>query len=89
MRALENGRWLLRATNNGYTALIDPRGRVRGQAPLDRATTLGGEVQPMRGTTPWQRLGVGPLLAALAGLLLLGYWRPGARDPRKHHRTTV
>lgn len=89
MRALENGRWLLRATNNGYTALIDPRGRVRGQAPLDRATTLSGEVQPMRGTTPWQRLGVGPLLAALAGLLLLGYWRPGARDPRKHHRTTV
>jgi apolipoprotein N-acyltransferase len=89
MRALENGRWLLRGTNNGYTALIDPRGKVSGQAPLDSSTTLTGEVQPMQGNTPWQHFGLWPLLAGLAGLLLLGYWRPGQRHPLKHHRTTV
>ena len=29
MRAIENRRWLLRDTNNGVTAVIDPYGRVR------------------------------------------------------------
>ena len=33
MRAAENRRWILRATNNGVTATIDPAGRVRGFVP--------------------------------------------------------
>ena len=33
MRAVENRRWLLRATNDGITAAIDPAGRVRRQLP--------------------------------------------------------
>jgi apolipoprotein N-acyltransferase len=33
MRAIENGRWLLRDTNTGVTASIDPYGRVMAQAP--------------------------------------------------------
>jgi len=88
MRALENGRLLMRATNNGHTALIDPRGNLHAEAPLDTATTLAGEVQPMQGSTPLQRFGIWPLLAGLAGLLLLGYWRPGQRHTLKHHRST-
>src|SRR5207253_9545434 len=28
MRAAENRRWIIRATNDGITAVIDPRGRV-------------------------------------------------------------
>jgi len=85
MRALENGRWVVRATNNGYTALIDPQGKISRQAPLDRATTLAGEVTPMQGQTPWQRLGIWPLLAVLLGLLAFGFWLPGQRDPLKDH----
>jgi apolipoprotein N-acyltransferase len=30
MRAAENRRWILRATNDGVTATVDPAGRVRG-----------------------------------------------------------
>jgi len=30
MRAAENRRWILRATNDGITAVIDPAGRIRG-----------------------------------------------------------
>jgi apolipoprotein N-acyltransferase len=33
MRAIENDRWLLRATNTGLTAAIDPYGRVVQQMP--------------------------------------------------------
>ena len=34
MRAAENRRWILRSTNDGITATIDPAGRVRGTLPL-------------------------------------------------------
>src|SRR6185312_13626936 len=33
MRSQETGRYLLRATNTGVTAIIDERGRIREQAP--------------------------------------------------------
>jgi apolipoprotein N-acyltransferase len=33
MRAAENRRWVLRATNNGITATIDSAGRLRGTLP--------------------------------------------------------
>jgi apolipoprotein N-acyltransferase len=33
MRAIENRRWILRPTNDGYTASIDPAGRVYNAAP--------------------------------------------------------
>ena len=31
MRAAENRRWIMRSTNDGITAVIDPAGRVRGR----------------------------------------------------------
>src|SRR5206468_8630888 len=33
MRAAENRRWILRSTNDGITATIDPAGRLRGRLP--------------------------------------------------------
>jgi apolipoprotein N-acyltransferase len=40
MRAIENHRWVLRATNTGVTALIDPYGRVVVSAPRHTRTSL-------------------------------------------------
>ena len=40
MRAIENRRWLLRDTNNGVTAVIDPYGRVRQSIPLHQIDAL-------------------------------------------------
>ena len=40
MRAIENHRWVLRATNTGVTAAIDPYGRVVASAPRHRRTSL-------------------------------------------------
>ena len=39
MRALENRRWIIRSTNNGISASIDPAGRVRQEEPPYREAT--------------------------------------------------
>ena len=40
MRAIENRRWILRDTNNGITAVIDPYGRVRQSISRHQADAL-------------------------------------------------
>jgi apolipoprotein N-acyltransferase len=40
MRAIENARWLLSATDTGVTASIDPWGRIAARAPRKERTTL-------------------------------------------------
>jgi apolipoprotein N-acyltransferase len=40
VRAVENRRWLLRATNNGYTVAVDPYGRIVAQLPTDVRAAL-------------------------------------------------
>lgn len=40
MRAIENHRWVLRATNTGVTAVIDPYGRVVEAAPRHIRTSI-------------------------------------------------
>ena len=40
MRAMENNRWLLSATDTGVTAAIDPWGRVVARTPRKERTTL-------------------------------------------------
>ncbi|WP_194269961.1 apolipoprotein N-acyltransferase [Candidatus Methylospira mobilis] len=76
LRALEAGRYLLRASNTGVTAIISERGSLLGVAPLFERTALKGSVQPMVGSTPYVRFGnllvTLPLLIVLA-LLILRY----------------
>ncbi len=84
MRALENGRWVIRGTNNGITALIDPQGKISAQLPVDEASVLTGEVTPMQGRTPYQLAGVYPLLI-LNLLLLAGLLFRHIRASQKNH----
>ncbi len=87
MRALENGRWLLRATNNGITAIVDDRGVVRARLPQFEAGVLPGEYRRMEGRTPFNRLGPWPLYGLLlviaVGLLLTRRRRAGAASSGK------
>jgi apolipoprotein N-acyltransferase len=73
MRAAENRRWLLRATNDGITATIDPAGRVRGTLPpyIEAAATTGFSY--IAGETVYTRFGDWfPLLcAAMAAACLI------------------
>ncbi|GGH92714.1 apolipoprotein N-acyltransferase [Pseudomonas fluvialis] len=70
MRALEAGRWMIRATNNGISVLIDPQGRIQSRIPPFEAAILYGEVQAMQGHTPYLRFGSLPL-AIVAALIVL------------------
>jgi apolipoprotein N-acyltransferase len=57
MRAIETGRYMLRATNTGLTAIIAPDGRIIRQAPLFETVTVTDSIFPMKGLTPYARLG--------------------------------
>lgn len=69
MRALETGRYMLRATNTGVTAIIDERGRVLQTIEIFTTAALHGLAQGFTGATPYVRTGNYPVLG-LAGLLL-------------------
>ena len=70
MRAIETGRWLIRATNNGITALINPQGQVVQQLPQFERGLLQGKVEPRTGLTPFQVMGTWPWI--LLSVLLAG-----------------
>jgi apolipoprotein N-acyltransferase len=68
MRALEAGRWMVRATNNGASAAIDERGRVVSRlAPFTNAV-LVEQVTPREGRTPYSIWGNIPALLLAAAL---------------------
>ncbi|MDD1628162.1 MAG: apolipoprotein N-acyltransferase, partial [Methylococcaceae bacterium] len=69
MRAMETGRFLLRSTNTGVTAIVAPDGRIISQAPLFKATVLTDRITPMGGMTPYAKLGDKPVIIALIILL--------------------
>lgn len=53
MRALEIGRYVIRSTNNGVSAIIAPNGSIEQQSEQFVQGTLSGEVIPMQGNTPY------------------------------------
>lgn len=69
MRAVENGRWLIRGTNNGISALVNPQGLITTQAPRYQVAVIQGTVHAMQGQTPYQQLGIWPALILALGLL--------------------
>lgn len=79
MRALESGRYLLRATNTGISAMIDAKGQIVAQAPQFEIITLRVTAQPYQGMTPYIRFGNGLIVSLLlVSILLAGI--------RKHHK---
>lgn len=75
-RALETGRPVLRATNTGTTAVIDPHGRYLAKLPEGMPATLSHSVQGYSGRTPYMRWGNGLFLAACAIALLIAMISP-------------
>lgn len=72
IRALENGRPMLRATNTGMTAVIGPRGERQAVLAAFTRNALVANVQGMQGTTPFQRWRDWPVIAFSLTLLIWG-----------------
>jgi apolipoprotein N-acyltransferase len=79
MRAMETGRMMLRATNTGMTAAVNPDGTV---AAVLRAFTRDGltiNAQGYTGLTPYVRMGNAGIIAM--ALLILGLaWKAVRRS---------
>jgi apolipoprotein N-acyltransferase len=89
LRAVENRRALVRSTNGGVSAVVDPWGRIRARLPLFERTTLVVEVPVWRTASPtvytrfgdwFPRLLLGLLLAALVWDVLRGWGGRRAND---------
>jgi len=74
MRAIENERWVLRATNTGITASVDPYGRVVARAPRNLRAALDAPYALVERTTFYTRHGDWfawlCVIIALAGLFV-------------------
>jgi apolipoprotein N-acyltransferase len=69
MRALEAGRFLVRATNDGITAAIGARGQVVARLPQFQESVMRVAVQPMTGMTPYATWGNFPVVSGALGML--------------------
>ncbi len=70
MRALETGRYMLRVTNTGVTAIVAPDGLIIKKAPSFKQVVLRGKIFPMGGMTLFAKLGDAVIVSGLAVILL-------------------
>jgi apolipoprotein N-acyltransferase len=68
LRAVENRRYLVRATSTGFSAIIDPYGRTVVQSELETAQVLSATVRASHARTPYQRWGDAVAWAVIAGV---------------------
>jgi apolipoprotein N-acyltransferase len=76
MRAIETNRWAVRATNTGYSAIVDPHGHTLWQSGLNEFATHSHQIYRIRNRTLYVHLGdwlTPVLLISALGLLLLSY----------------
>ena len=72
MRAIENDRWLLSATDTGVTASIDPFGRIAARVPRKQRTVLVAPYALISSTTFYTRHGDWfPWVCAIISLVLI------------------
>ncbi|MDP6579832.1 MAG: apolipoprotein N-acyltransferase [Vicinamibacterales bacterium] len=67
MRAIEQGRYLVRAANTGISGLVDPYGRVLARSALFETAVITEDVRLLSGLTVYGR--IGDLVAYLCAVL--------------------
>lgn len=83
LRAIEHRRFLIRATNSGVSAIVDPAGRIVARTGLLTQETLRGVVSPLEGETVYARVGDWPgWLAAAVVVTGLAFGRRRDRNAR-------
>jgi apolipoprotein N-acyltransferase len=80
LRAVEQRRWLLRASTSGPSAIVDPAGRVQAQRAFHSPGTLTGQIRRRSGVTPYGRFG--DWFAGLCSFAAAGAWYGALRTAR-------
>jgi len=88
MRALEAGRYMIRAANNGVSGVIGPHGEVVALAPEFQTYVLHSSVTPLTGLSPYAVVGNWLIVIVETAALAFGLWvrksygrRPSAGTP--------
>jgi apolipoprotein N-acyltransferase len=74
MRALEEGRYLVRAANDGISAVIGPHGEVIARAPEFKPLAMVSRIIPYTGLPPYARVGNWLIVGLAALALAYGLW---------------
>jgi apolipoprotein N-acyltransferase len=82
MRAIETGRYMLRATNTGVTAIVAPDGSVAGRLPSFTEGVLEGRVEGRTGAPPFVTAGNVPVLLGCLAILAVAAARGRAKRRR-------
>ncbi len=86
MRALENGRYLLRSTNTGISAVIDNKGHIISRSPQFKPHALSAAVKLYGGETPFSRYGNSLILSlCILGLFLCLIMNRKTKTTIKNH----
>ncbi len=78
MRAFETGRYLVRSTNTGISAIINQKGQVAKLAPQFEKVTLSADIRAFEGRTPYAKFGNSPII--IFCFILLGFSAIRERD---------
>jgi len=73
MRARENARFMVRATNNGISAIINEKGSIVARTKQFRAETLSGNVSFFTGRTPYSYWGSWPVLGLCFCIFIINF----------------
>ncbi len=83
MRAVETGRYVVRAMKTGISAIVDPTGRELARSPSSAPSVIRGRIQPLDSWTPYVRFGDWPLYVAtlviIVAVLSRMKWMPFSR----------
>jgi len=82
MRAMEAGRYLVRAANDGISGVIGPHGEVVARAPEFTPYVLKSRVTPRMGLTPYAYVGNWPIVSLCAAALACGLALRNHRERR-------
>jgi apolipoprotein N-acyltransferase len=77
MRAIEQGRYLVRSANTGISGIVDPYGRLVIESALFEPAVLVGDVRVLTGLTVYGRIGdlLAYLCAAVTAGAAIAAWR--------------
>ncbi|MDP9036338.1 MAG: apolipoprotein N-acyltransferase [Myxococcota bacterium] len=79
IRAVEHHRYLVRATNSGVSAIVDPVGRIVARSGTFREEAISAPIRWLRTHTVYERLGDWPWALVTLGAIAAAFWRRSDR----------